>query len=84
MLDMIPIRQRQYGVEKLGRTIFHYQYRINKKGAECFRTGDKDEARAKLAELQSKRPGVYTLQYRCVTCNRYGVEEQPLEKAGWR
>lgn len=83
MLDMIKIKQHQYGVERLGRDKYHVQYRINKKGAECFRTGDLDEAKAKLAELSAKRPGIYTMQYRHTRLNRYGVEEQPLENAGW-
>lgn len=72
-----------YGVERLGRYTYHVQYRINKKGAECFRTGDRDEAEAKLAELSAKRPGIYTMQYRSVRCDRYGCEEQDLERTVW-
>lgn len=83
MADMIKIRQHQYGVEKLGRDKYHVQFRINKKGAECFRTGDYDEAKAKLAELSAKRPGIYTMQKRWTRLNRYGIEEQPLESTGW-
>ena len=83
MMDMIKIRQHQYGVETLGRTRYHVQFRINKKGAECFRTGDRGEAEAKLAELSAKRPGIYTMQKRSTRCNRYGIEEQPLESTGW-
>lgn len=49
------------------------EYRINKKGAECFRTQDTDKAHARLAELQAKRPGVYTMQSRTVDLTRYGV-----------
>lgn len=45
-----------------------YEYRINKKGAECFRTEDYELAVAKLAELNARRP-VYTMQTRTL---RYG------------
>ena len=72
-----------YEVVRLGRDRYHYQYRINKKGCECFRTGSREEAEAKLAELSAKRPGIYTMQRRYVRCNRYGVEERDLEKALW-
>ena len=84
MLDMIKIRQHQYGSFKLGRDRYHVQYRINKKGAECFRTGDLEEAKAKLAELSAKRPGIYTMQSRSTILDRYGCEMQPLESIGWR
>ena len=30
------------------------EYRINKKGAECFRTRDREEAAKRLADLQAK------------------------------
>ena len=83
MMDMIKIRQHQYGVERLGRDRYHVQFRINKKGAECFRTGDRKEAEAKLAELSSKRPGIYTMQRRETRLDRYGCEMQPLESCGW-
>lgn len=72
-----------YGVEKIGRERYHVQYRVNKKGAECFRTGNREEARAKLAELSAKRPGIYTMQRRDTRCNRFGYEIYPLEKTGW-
>lgn len=49
------------------------EYRINKKGAECFRTRDTDKAYARLAELQAKRPGVYTMQRRTAQLDRHGV-----------
>ncbi|MBQ6595323.1 MAG: hypothetical protein IJH78_06695 [Clostridia bacterium] len=49
------------------------EYRINKKGAECFRTMSAEEAYARLKELQAKRPGVYTMQRRTVQLDRYGV-----------
>ena len=51
------------------------EYRINKKGCECFRTRDREEAYMKLAELQSKRPGIYTIQSRSYPLNRYGVPD---------
>lgn len=49
------------------------EYRINKKGAECFRTTDAEIAHAKLNELQAKRPGVYTMQARSCQLDRYGI-----------
>ena len=82
-MDMIKIRQYQYGIDRLGRDRYHVQYRINKKGAECFRTGDLEEAKAKLAELSAKRPGIYTMQRRSTRLDRYGCEIQPLENTGW-
>ena len=48
------------------------EYRINKKGAECYRTENLEEARARLWELGSRRPGVYTIQTRQCVVNRYG------------
>ena len=70
--------------EKLGRTWYKSEYRINKKGAECFRTFDREEAVAKLIELRSKgRPGIYTMQTRTTRLDRYGNEEQPLSKKLW-
>ena len=48
-----------------------YEYRINKKGAECFRTDSYMEAKAKLEELRSKKPAVkYDMQRRSVRVNR--------------
>ena len=70
-------------ITKLGRTYYHEEYRINKKGCECFRTEDLDEATAKLAELSTKRPGIYTMQHRSVRQNRYGIDERPLSSIGW-
>lgn len=40
-----------------------YEYRINKKGSECFRTEHLDECKQKLAELNAKR-NIYTMQVR--------------------
>lgn len=51
------------------------EYRINKKGCECFRTRYQEEAYRKLAELQAKRPGIYTMQSRHYPLNRYGGVE---------
>jgi len=82
-MDMTKYMQSQYGVEKIGRDRYHVQYRINKKGAECFRTGDRDECMAKLAELSAKRPGIYTMQTRWTRLDRYGKELQPIEGIGW-
>ena len=68
---------------KLGRTWYREEYRINKKGCECFRTCDLDEAKQKLAELSAKRPGIYTMQRRSTKLDKYGCEEQPLAGKIW-
>ncbi len=49
---------------------YRTEYRINKKGAECFRTEDFEEARSRLQELSAKRPGIYTLQRREVRVDK--------------
>lgn len=69
-------------IEKFGREYLRTEYRINKKGAECFRTEDREEALSRLAQLQAKRPGVYTMQTRNRRENRYG---QPviMHGGGW-
>ena len=70
--------------DRLGRTWYRSEYRINKKGAECFRSLDRDEVIAKLIDLRSKHnPCIYTLQKRTVRLDRYGCEERPLSKAMW-
>lgn len=56
------------------RTYYKYEYRINKKGAECYRTRNLEEAKLRLAELNTRRP-IYTMQSRCCACNRVGVAE---------
>ena len=48
------------------------EYRINKKGAECFRTRNYSEAKEKLDALNAKRP-IYTMQSRSCQMDRYGV-----------
>ena len=51
-----------------------YEYRINKKGAECFRTEIYEEAKDKLKELQEARPRVkFEMQTRCVYLDKHGV-----------
>ena len=56
---------------------YRHEYRINKKGVECYRTDDHDKLLSKLAELKAKRPGVlYTTQSRSCRLDRYGVMEQ--------
>jgi len=49
------------------------EYRINKKGAEYYRTEDREAALNKLEILQAKRPGIYTMQTRCRRENVYGM-----------
>ena len=60
-----------------------HEYRINKKGCECFRTYDAKIAYEKLHELQNKRPGIYTLQSRSLRLTRYGVPEPGQTWSPW-
>ena len=86
MLDMIKVRYYEYGCESCGRDRYHVQYRINKKGAECYRCRTREEAEEKLAELRAKRPGnpgIYTMQRRETRLDRYGCEIHPLESIRW-
>ena len=54
-----------------------YEYRINKKGAECFRSRSREEAKAKFEELRTKKPNVnYEMQSRHARLDRYGVAER--------
>lgn len=55
------------------KTFNEYEFRLNKKNAECFRTYDFLEALTKLQELQSKRP-VYSMQYRYRTYHSYSYK----------
>lgn len=61
------------------------EYRINKKGCECFRSRSLEEAHEKLKELQAKRPGVYTIQHRDCPLNKYGelYRVTPGSPANW-
>ena len=52
---------------------FRTEYRINKKGAECYRTDVYEKARDRFEQLSKNRPGVYTMQSRHVPLDRYGV-----------
>jgi hypothetical protein len=49
-----------------------YEYRINKKGAECFRSRDLEQTKDRLRTLSGRRPGVYTMQARSIRLDRYG------------
>jgi hypothetical protein len=51
------------------------EYRINKKGSECFRSESFEIARSKFDELNAKRPGVYSMQWRSCPCNKVGTLE---------
>ena len=56
---------------------YRYEYRINKKGAECFRTEDQELLFKKLAELKAKKPNVaYTTQSRSCRLDRYGMRSE--------
>ena len=41
-----------------------YEYRINKKGCECFRSDDREKVLERFKELSEKHPGIYTMQSR--------------------
>ena len=63
------------------RLKYRFEYRINKKGAECFRSDSLEETKAKLEQLNSKRP-VYTMQSRS---QRYMPNGMPYENWSiWR
>ena len=70
-------------LEKVGKEWLRTEFRVNKKGAECYRTEDREEAILKLKSLQEKRPGIYTMQRRSARLDRYGCEMQPLNTHGW-
>ena len=69
-------------IEKCGKEYLRTEYRINKKGAECFRTENREDAFSKLETLREKRPEIYTMQTRHRRENKYG---QPIinHNNGW-
>lgn len=71
-------------IEKVSsREWLRTEFRINKKGAECFRTENKEEAYSRLKELQQKRPGIYTMQTRHRRENKYGQSITCGFQDGW-
>lgn len=51
-----------------------YEYRVNKKGAECFRTEIYEEAKARLEDLKAKKPNVkFDMQRRYVYLDKHGL-----------
>ena len=58
------------------------EYRINKKGAECYRTRSREEAVAKLTALNARRP-VYTLQARTCRTERGVTLTDPSGRPMW-
>lgn len=63
---------------------YRIEYRITKKGAECFRTRDRQQAYQRLQDLSATRPGVYALQTRSVQLTRFGAELTDLSgRALW-
>ena len=52
---------------------YRHEYRINKKGSECFRTESFEIAQNKMQELSKNRPGVYTMQERHCALNKVGA-----------
>ena len=61
------------------------EYRVNKKGCECFRTTDEERAKKYFFKCNLGRPyGVYTMQRRFCPVNRLGVlEEDGLGRPQW-
>lgn len=54
-----------------------YEYRINKKGAECFRSRSFEAIKERLEELRAKKPNVnYEMQTRSARLDRFGVTEK--------
>ena len=50
------------------------EYRINKKGCECFRSRSLEQTQQKLKDLQAAHPkALYTVQTRSCPIDRYGV-----------
>lgn len=55
---------------------YTYEYRINKKGSECFRSDSLDKTKAKLQELKERKPNlIFTMQSRCCRLNKYDEKE---------
>jgi len=69
-------------LEKHGSEYLRTEYRINKKGAECYRTENREDAFQRLESLREKRPSIYTMQTRYRRENKYG---QPIisHNDGW-
>ena len=68
---------------RVGNWIIEYEYRINKKGCEYFRTGNYEQAAEMLEQLQAKRPGVYSMQSRSREYN-VKMEKQYRDWCNWR
>lgn len=55
---------------------FVMEYRINKNGAECFRSDSFYRTKEKLEELKAKKPNaIFTIQTRSCRVDRFGVKE---------
>ena len=65
--------QRSNDYKEDTMTQYRSEYRINKKGSECFRSSSYEETRRKFAELSVKRPNVYTMESRRVMVDKHGV-----------
>jgi hypothetical protein len=58
-------------------TTIHYssEYRINKKGCECFRTESREAATERVQELQRRNSNcVYSMQERRCRIDNYGAK----------
>ena len=56
---------------------YAYEYRINKKGAECFRSSNYDAILRKLEALMSNKPNVtFTVQSRSCRLDKLGIMEK--------
>ena len=60
----------------MARIIEIEEYRITKKGSECFRSRSWEEIKAKLEELKAKKPNArFTTQSRSARVNRAGTPD---------
>lgn len=52
---------------------YRFEYRINKKGCEVYRSEIWPDVLENFRRLNEKRPGVYTMQTRHCPLDRFGV-----------
>ena len=58
-------------------TKYIYEYRVNKKGAECFRSSSYEEAKQRLEYLQARHPHTrFDLQSRSARLDKHGLTER--------
>lgn len=52
---------------------YMYQYRINKRGAECYRSTDYRAVLDRYDTLHQRHPEIYTVQVRDIRLNQHGM-----------